>query len=971
MPPFRTKARAVDLLGKGQIADLPTAISELWKNGYDAYADNLSCDLYLKGYKDLQSPIFTLSDDGIGMSQKDIEDRWIVLGTDSKVRGIELLSESGRLGKSPRVPMGEKGIGRLSVSYLGSKMLMLTKKRNTSCSALFMDWDILENYNLFLDDVNIPIKEISSSTIKDSFYELIEEFKMNLQIGDWREHEVLKNKILSELDILQLPSFVVDSLDERFSNVDSHGTIFLIFDPHQQLIDLSYGAKIDVEDASTIYLRSSLSGIFNAFKNKRAFNTEFWIHDSAGKYDLIAKEDFFSKEDIFEADHWVTGSFDDDGFFTGEVQVYNQRFKHTFRARRPPGKTPYGPFKIEFGFIEGDAKNANMPRAKWNVLKSKCDMYGGIYIYRDEFRVLPYGRPEYDFLKFEERRSLSATYYQFSRRRICGYIEISRDQNPQLKDKAGREGFIVNNAYRDFQTDLIEFFVDFSVRYLRTITKDEKEKGVPLTIREEQLKSVQQQNERIIKAEKKRNKITATSFKRDLKDNSSKIDFLSSEVKNLYAKLLNENNKEHIVYNNIAQVISDAQDKKTELYKLKLSKPKRIQLTDNQALMYEAYRDKYNLILDLVIQCDDLISNTQEKLSQENLKEEFETRYRVFQKNLESMIKGYESRYNKVAEILSRQIKEDYKTYVDLFAEKTGPLIISDEYDKQEAKRRLELLENTHDLLRDEIATKYDSFIKHIEGLSFDIDDDLLVGWYKEQYEKINERVELLYELSQLGLAIEIIDHQFNVLYAEMSASIEFFHQFSKERPEIDYNFRQLKNAFEHLETNHKLLKPLYRTRRRSKSEITGFDIESYINEFFKNTFETDRIQLSTDESFRNYSFYTYESIVKPVFVNIINNAVYWLIPSKERRIHIAYENEQILIMNSGEKIDSIYLDTIFTLFFTRKPGGRGIGLYLAKVNLNSIGYDIFATNDKKLNRLNGACFVIEKVKKEIFTNEF
>lgn len=45
MAQFRTKARAVELLGKGQIADLPTAISELWKNGYDAYADQLSCNL--------------------------------------------------------------------------------------------------------------------------------------------------------------------------------------------------------------------------------------------------------------------------------------------------------------------------------------------------------------------------------------------------------------------------------------------------------------------------------------------------------------------------------------------------------------------------------------------------------------------------------------------------------------------------------------------------------------------------------------------------------------------------------------------------------------------------------------------------------------------------------------------------------------------------------------------------------------
>ncbi len=71
MPSFRAKARAVDLLGRGQIADLPTAICELWKNGYDAYADNLSCDLYLTGYKGLKSPIFTLSDDGTGMSRKD------------------------------------------------------------------------------------------------------------------------------------------------------------------------------------------------------------------------------------------------------------------------------------------------------------------------------------------------------------------------------------------------------------------------------------------------------------------------------------------------------------------------------------------------------------------------------------------------------------------------------------------------------------------------------------------------------------------------------------------------------------------------------------------------------------------------------------------------------------------------------------------------------------------------------------
>jgi len=82
--------------------------------------------------------------------------------------------------------------------------------------------------------------------------------------------------------------------------------------------------------------------------------------------------------------------------------------------------------------------------------------------------------------------------------------------------------------------------------------------------------------------------------------------------------------------------------------------------------------------------------------------------------------------------------------------------------------------------------------VKHVEGLSFDIDDDLLVGWYKEQYEKIDEKVEAMHELAQLGMAIEIIDHQFNVLYSEMSAAIDFFKKFTEENQEVEYNYNQL-----------------------------------------------------------------------------------------------------------------------------------------------------------------------------------
>lgn len=976
MPSFRAKARAVDLLGKGQIADLPTAICELWKNGYDAYADNLSCDIYLKGYKDLNSPIFILSDDGTGMSRKDIEDRWVVLGTDSRVRGVEALTDEERLGKVPRTPMGEKGIGRLSVAYLGPIMLMLTKKKSGSCSALFMDWRILDNYNLYLNDVNIPLKEIQSvNTAREVFNNLLNEFRQNLESGDWDEHKSLAQEISEDLDKLELPEFFIEEMLSDFLRDDGHGTIFVVFSLHEQLLELTRGDRIELSgnirgDTSIDYLRSSLSGINNAFNDERLFETSFWIHDSSGQYDLIDKQNFFTREDVFNADHCLSGSFNEEGFFTGDFKVFNQTIKHTFRPRRSPGNTPYGPFKIEFGFMEGDPKNSILPREQHDIIKAKLAKFGGLYTYRDKFRVLPYGRTESDWLKFEVRRSLSATYYSFSHRRMFGYIEISREKNSGLKDKAGREGFIVNQAYRELQNDLIEFFVDLAKRYLRTITIDEKEKGDPLTLRGEQVEAIRQRNERVLKAEKNKSKRTTIRFKTELKENSEKLDLNISEINEFLDKLKCGTENATVNYNEVNDLITQIENCKNEFKNLKLIKPKRTELTDSQKNKYYAYREKYDDSLKIIANCNNLISETREKLTRENLEEEFEKRYKEFSSDIGATVKQYESRIKNTMDNLDSLAKDDIRQFKDLYAENTGNIVLNGGEDKNEVKERIELLEKIRDALREDIEEKYDSFVKHVEGLSFDIDDDLLVGWYKEQYEKINKKVEAMHEIAQLGMAIEIIDHQFNVLYSEMSAAIDFFKTFTQDNPKVEYNYKQLRQSFEHLESNHQLLTPLYRTMRRSKTEIKGSEIKEYLEKFFDKRFERHRIELITDKSFDEYVFYTYESVIKPVFINIINNALYWLIPSSDRKISITYEDNKILIMNSGEKIEPAYLESIFSLFYTKKPGGRGIGLYLAKTNLHTIGYEIYATNDKKLNRLKGACFAIEPIEKEVKSDE-
>ncbi|MFR7465031.1 MAG: ATP-binding protein [Phocaeicola vulgatus] len=79
MAQFKTRARALDLLGRQQIAGIPTAINELIKNAHDAHADKFDID-FLRC-----NNLLVLRDDGLGMTKEEFETRWLTLGTESKL----------------------------------------------------------------------------------------------------------------------------------------------------------------------------------------------------------------------------------------------------------------------------------------------------------------------------------------------------------------------------------------------------------------------------------------------------------------------------------------------------------------------------------------------------------------------------------------------------------------------------------------------------------------------------------------------------------------------------------------------------------------------------------------------------------------------------------------------------------------------------------------------------------------------
>lgn len=104
-------------------------------------------------------------------------------------------------------------------------------------------------------------------------------------------------------------------------------------------------------------------------------------------------------------------------------------------------------------------------------IRKDLDAIAGINIYRDGFRVLPYGEPDNDWLRLDIRR-VQAPTKRLSNNQITGYITITADRNPELHDRSNREGLDNNAAYSDLQN--IMKFVLNETENLRYASKRKK-----------------------------------------------------------------------------------------------------------------------------------------------------------------------------------------------------------------------------------------------------------------------------------------------------------------------------------------------------------------------------------------------------------------------------------------------------------------------------------------------------------------
>jgi signal transduction histidine kinase len=963
---FRTKARAVDLLGKGQIADLPTAITELWKNGYDAYADNLRAELYKQDYNGLENSYFIISDDGKGMSGSDILDKWLVLGTDSKSRA-ELDTESEEtLWKRPRIKAGEKGIGRLSVAYLGNPMLMLTKKIGCSLQALYFDWRLLENYNLFLDDITIPIKNVKDlNDITGIFLQLKRDLLINLQkevdidnrpIWDGSQKD-LKEEIISETKAASLETPITKSIFDFFNFEDAHGTMFITFNPINQILELSEKDEDNLEDRN--FVVSSLSGFTNPFKDTSInISTRFYIHKISETIDLLtARGDFFNKLDFDLADVYIKGKFDGNGSFVGKIRIYDEEIDYTYtNPRKKDKRTFYGQIPIELGYNQGEERSSNLNENQFIKIFNKVREYGGLYIYRDDFRVLPYGRHNADFLNFEQRRSKRAGSYYFSYRRMFGYLELARKENPDLKDKSSREGLINNAQYRAFTNDAINFFKTLAQDYFATEAKE--------SLFLNKKKEINDQFE-ALKVDKAREKAEKIAFTKSLNGYPERLENYQAKYEGLLDQLDEKLKNINVVYSEIEGILDELQKLDVEYRTLIPKVPKRYKPTEAQQERLFKYEEKLNCYLEKISsRRNQLNQKAKDKLEIRDLKIDFTKRYNRYITDIEEIIGLNRQLFiNKTSDLL-RDYNERARKIIDELKESKGQLLETITSKKQVIDLS-QTAEKKYNGLMEEMEYKLFPLVEHISRLSFDIDEEQVQGAYKAQYDQMRFQWEQTRDTAQLGIAIEIIDHEFNQLYAKINNQLKVLG--GNESISSIKEFQFLERNFKQLEDKYALLSPLYRISGAALKDISCYSIYEYLQEFFENQIKEYHIGFDVTDNFQKHIVTIKEPIIYTVFINIFNNAIYWMRNKNKRTVKLDYweDTNEIIIANSGDKIPDYRLERIFDLFYSQRPNGRGIGLYLSKQSLNESGLNIYASNEKEYNSLDGACFVICKLSKE------
>lgn len=413
--PFKMTARVLAHLGEDLIKDESIALLELVKNSYDAGATKCVVDFNFDIFGSLIE--ISISDNGSGMSLDTIENIWLVIGTDNKKN--RLISH-----RQGRLPLGEKGIGRLGVHKLGNDIKLYSKHSDENEVYVSIDWSKLAE-SKDIDDFKIDYGYSSDSHFfnKQTGTKII---VRNLK-GEWNRRKL--RSVFRDLTTLNSP--FSEKSDSFEVVVSSNSNVFSGL-PNLEAI----------KNAGLYYGHCTLEGSIIT-----EFSYEFkpWnVLDKIKSRALTALDEY-------------------EKVLIHNVEVETETGKVVKREKRLD-LNEYNIGRVQFDVImyEKDSSVFSLLNVEKKGLNDYLKENSGIRVYRDNMRVFDYGEPGNDWLSIDKRR-LSRSGGSISNSLLLGSVMLDRISSYGLREKTNREGFIEDEAYFAF-VDAISYVMDLFIQ---------------------------------------------------------------------------------------------------------------------------------------------------------------------------------------------------------------------------------------------------------------------------------------------------------------------------------------------------------------------------------------------------------------------------------------------------------------------------------------------------------------------------
>ena len=417
---------------------LNTETEELWDNANALIEKASTLEELRQTLEKIDSlNSITISDTGSGMSLSDLNSVFLVIGTSSRKNEIDAAASDGK----SRAPfIGEKGIGRLSAMRLGEHVsVRTTRQSDTHYNLIDIDWSEFNDTSKMIEDIDVKPRrggvkvepEFSGTDIKIT--------KLN---SDWSERRVARLAI-DDFSLLVNP----------LSKVSGH-----------RIAVFWNGKRVHIRRLERSFLSHANAKVKGNYRTR----------ESGPELELRIELNNIGFKHPHEVSIETATAEDLRGALVGPKA---KRRRMNKRDLDYSALDRVGPFDFELYWFNRSILRKGKTTGEYQALRNLLDQWMGVRLYRDGFRVYPYGREDDDWLELD-KTALQSKGYALNRIQLVGQVEIGRLQNPSLIDQTNREG-LRHTPEEAVLKETVQFAVERLRDEMNRITKEQKDAKEP------------------------------------------------------------------------------------------------------------------------------------------------------------------------------------------------------------------------------------------------------------------------------------------------------------------------------------------------------------------------------------------------------------------------------------------------------------------------------------------------------------